>query len=445
MKFALQKLPNGETCLVDAEGNPLGQKDVDYPILHILPKLWVPAEILGRPSKRFIDGLMCEEITLTVTSSLPGDVLPDGGIEIRQPYPNRRYFVGGSKLIRNGWIIPLPLDVTEFDIEFQWRIESAAMWRVYPVDDWLVRHLMHIKLHPGKGMTYSMDGSCWPQNEGATLRTSPVTVLGFEKDDQINRERRQIIEDANLIYSEGVQKDELAGYFLEERVDITGIPLEQVWSIDAFQDEQLHEVQQTTTLKQDVMAHRANGPIEMPAELFVEAVKLAEDIPFDEDSDFSKSVAGVLGGMERHPAMKLLCEWWETVRPEGEPFKPGSVMPLVRIRDDGEYWWGYHEIPNVSVSKFNPSGRDVARIGDLMLVLFQASQENAVFDNSGMTILLPSGEPYNTIGIGKEQVLAGEWDEAWYCLSALASFRRRFSSAWDYLNTTEATTVEKEA
>jgi len=36
---------------------------------------------------------------------------------------------------------------------------------------------------------------------------------------------------------------ELAGYFLEDQVDITGVPLEQAWSIDAFQEEQLHEVQ----------------------------------------------------------------------------------------------------------------------------------------------------------------------------------------------------------
>ena len=68
MKFALQRLPNGQTQMVDANGNPLGQGDADRPILHILPKLWVPAEILGHPNERFDDGLMCEEITLKMTS-----------------------------------------------------------------------------------------------------------------------------------------------------------------------------------------------------------------------------------------------------------------------------------------------------------------------------------------------------------------------------------------
>jgi|GEM_PF-2401338 hypothetical protein len=434
MKYALQKLPNGQTQMVDANGHPLGGADADRPILHILPKLWVPAEILGHPNKRFDDGLMCEEITLTVTSTLPIDVMPEGGIEIRQPYPNRRYFVGGSKLIRNGWIVPIPADVTEFDIEFQWHIESAAMWRVYPKDDWEVRHLIHIKLHPGKGITYSMDGSCWPEREGPAMRITPVSVLGFEEEDQIKRDRRQIIKDCDLIYTDGDLKGELAGYFLEEQVDITGIPLEQAWTIDAFQEEQLHEVRQTAILTQDIEAHRANGPVEMPAELFLRAIDHAEKVAFGKKSKFAKSILGVPGGMEQHPAMKLLCDWWESVRPEGEPFKPGMAMPLVRVRDDGEYWWGDREVPNSPVNGFNPSGRDAARIGDQILVLFQAQQENAVFDNDGMTVFLPSGEQFSTIGIDKEQFLNGESDEAWACLNALASFPVRFPLAWEFLN-----------
>lgn len=435
MKHALQRLPNGETRIVDANGDPLGNGDVDRPVLHVLPKLFVPAEMLGRHSRDF-DGLMHEEITLTVTSSLPIDVQPEGGIEIRQPYPNRRYFVGGSKLIRNGWIVPIPVDVTEFDIEFQWRIESAAMWHVFPRDDWQVRHLIHIKLHPGKGITYSMDGSCWPQREGPAMRISPVSVLGFEKEDQIDRDQRQIVKDSDLIYTDGELKGELAGYFLEERVDITGVPLEQAWSIDAFQEEQLHEVRQTAIFTQDIEVHRANGPVEMPAELFLQAIDHAKKVAFGKKSKFAKTIAGVPGGMEQHPAMKLLCDWWETVRPEGEPFKPGMAMPLVRVRDDGEYWWGDRQVPNSPINGFNPSGRNAARIGDLILVLFQAQQENAVFDNNGMTVLLPNGERFSTIGIDKEQYLNGESDEAWACLDALASFPACFPSAWAFLNKT---------
>lgn len=181
MQYALKTLPNSKSEIVDANGNPLGKRDADRPVLHILPKLWVPAELLGRSKKHF-GGLLCEDIVLTVTSTLPIDLVPEGGIQIRQPYPNRRYFVGGSKLIRLGWIVPIPADVTKFDIEFKWYTDSPAFCDAYLRDDWTVRHLMHVELHSGQGVTYSMDGSCWPGTKD-TKRITPVSVLGIEKED----------------------------------------------------------------------------------------------------------------------------------------------------------------------------------------------------------------------------------------------------------------------
>lgn len=436
MKFALQTLPNGESRIVDASGNPPGNGDADRPVFHVLPKLFVPTEMLASPSRAF-SGLECENVSLEVSSSLPAGIEPMGGVIIRQPYPNRRYFVGGSSLIRNGWVVPLALDTGAFDVEFRWILEGPGVWQMLRHDEWEVRHVIHITLHPGRGMTYSMDSASWPERGGPAMHFSPVSHLGADNDPEM-RSRRKIVRDCELFYQDenGRPSDELAGYFLEERVDITGVPLERAWTIDAFEEEQLHEVQQCAVFAHDNEAHQINGPVEMPAELFVQAVKLVEDIPFERDSDFARSVAGVPGGLERHPAMKLLCEWWESVRPSGEPFRPGSAMPMIRVRDDGQYWWGHHEIPNVPVAEFNRSGRDVARIGNLMLMLFQATQEVARFDTHGMHILLPSGEPYNTIGVGKEEFIAGEYDEAWYCLNALASFRERFPAAWAFINRT---------
>ncbi len=432
MKYVQQTLPNGETRMVDATGKPLAKGDADRPLLHVLPKLLVPVDALGKSYLRDQSLIWRDHITLTVTSSLPGGIAPEGGIQVRQPYPNQRYFVGGSALIRNGWLVPLPLDVIEFDITFVWQIEAA--WQVFRQDDWEIKHVIHVKLHPGKGMMYSMDSSCWPQPDGPTRRFGPVSRLGIEDDDPAEGGRRQIIKSSDLVYTGGEMAGELAGYYLEEQVDITGIPRDQAWTVDAFQEEQIHEVKHTAILKEDNDVHRKNGPVEMPPELLVRAIKLAQEVPFERDSEFGKSIAGIPGGMERHPAMRLLCDWWETVRPAGEPFKPGAAMPLVRVRDDGEYWWGYYETPNIAVEDFNPNGRDVARIGDLALVLFYATQEVAEFDDNGMTILLPSGEPYSTIGVDKESFLRGEVDEAWYCLRGLKAFPSRFPAAWEFLN-----------
>lgn len=263
-------------------------------------------------------------------------------------------------------------------------------------------------------------------------------LLGLSEESKVDSAQRKIVRTSDLIFTAGPQKGELAGYSIVEKIEITGVPLEQAYTIDAYQDEQLHEIEQTALFTKDNEAHRANGPIEMPAEVFLKAVSLAEQIPFDKDSDFAKVVAGLPDGLERHPAMLTLCDWWVSARPQGEPFTPGSAMPMVRAQNDGQYWFGHHDIPNAPVERFNPSGRDIARIGDQMLILFQATQRSAVFgpDDFGMTIMLPSGEAYNEIGIDKSRWLNGDWDEAWYCLSALASFRKRFPAAWQYLNKT---------
>lgn len=127
-------------------------------------------------------------------------------------------------------------------------------------------------------------------------------------------------------------------------------------SIDTDGDEQPQKVEQTTTFTQANEAHRANALIEMPAQVLIEAIKMAEHIRFDKDSKFRQSIEGVPGGMERHPALRMLCLWWGSVRPEDEPYPPGVPELFVRVRDDGEYWNGYYEAPNVEIDGCNPGG-----------------------------------------------------------------------------------------
>jgi hypothetical protein len=390
---------------------------VERPSLHIVPQLCVPLSALET-------GLVCRDmISLTMTCSLPDEVTPAGGIKIRQPYPNQEIFVGGARLMRNGWLVPIASDVAEFDIELHWRIQLSVdvsiVSRVVPIE-WHIQHVMHVKLERGTGFTYSMDDACWPHRQ----RISPVTPMARYQCDLPGREitkdpRRQVVEESDLV----------SGYFIEENLDITGITREEAWTIDAFQNERLHEdVCHAFIRSYDNEAHRANGPVEMPPELLLQAIKLVQQIPFDDESDFSKTIQGVPGGYERHPAMKLLCDWWETVRPEGEPCRPGMAMPLARVCDNGQYEW-----PPVRIDGFNKCGRDAARIGDFILVLFQAKDEHAAFDDDGMHVVAPSGRHLYTVGYDKEQFLNGEVYEAWYCLEALADFPELFPLAWDFL------------
>lgn len=421
MQYATEIGPDGKRRVIDAHGRPLGNDDADRPLLHVLPKLLVPTEaIVGK------DKLTCAQVELEIKTSLLGSIIPDGGIVIRQPYPNRRYFVGGCTMIRNGWLVPLPLEQTEFVLKFIWR--CAGPKRLLQGDRWEVRHLIHVKLQPGSGITYSMDAASWPAREVAAIHLSPTSRLGLSG--------HEAYPEARTIIRQGKLSDEAGsppyGHFVEEAVNIVGIPLAQAWTIDAFQDEQAHEIRQVVTFDHSNEAHRRNAVVEMPPRVLMDAITLALKIPFGKGSKFDPGAGGT---PEDHPAMQLLSTWWKAVCPDGQPYGAGSAMPLVRVQDDGQYWWGDHEVPQTAIERFGFGAENTARIGDLMLVLFHARQETATYkaDAGVMTTYLPSGAPFNDVAMLPEQFEKRQYDEAWFCLRALTAFPSRFPAAWRYL------------
>ena len=82
----------------------------------------------------------------------------------------------------------------------------------------------------------------------------------------------------------------------------------------------------------------------------------------------------------------------------------------------------------------NPDGTDCARVGDALLVLFYAEQAAASWGEDGVTIYLPSGDPYMTVGVDHEDFAVGGYDEAWYSLEALRAFPERFPALWAALS-----------
>jgi len=346
MQHALKITADGKSSIVTTDGQELGHGDVTQRVLHVLPKLYVDPEafsILTKEAK--------ESLIVNITSNIGVDLTPPGGIIVRQPYPNQHYFVGGSREIRNGWIVPIPNEVNEFDIEISWHIGHTQ--QLTNTDEWEVRHKIHAVLIPSADNTYSMDTTCWPAYRYRPTLPAPAAPfrpalpappsmlgIGFENYSQDDFVGRQILQQYALI-DEEEESNTPVGYYLEEEICIPGIKMNQAWSIDAFQEEQLHEVTQGTKFATGNEQHRLNAQIEMPAGLLVEAVKLASAIPFEKDSDFDKSIAGKKGGCESHPALKLLADWWTEHRPVQTPHKVGFAMPWIRVRDDGEYFCGH--------------------------------------------------------------------------------------------------------
>lgn len=72
----------------------------------------------------------------------------------------------------------------------------------------------------------------------------------------------------------------MLGVTFREEMRIPTIPYEQATSIHLYQKQQLHEVVQVTdfTLLND--EHKANGALEMPARVLLDAISLAAKVPY---------------------------------------------------------------------------------------------------------------------------------------------------------------------
>lgn len=416
MRIARETRPDGTSRLIDAQGQPLGVGDIDQPMLHVIPRLFVPDALFLREIRARLTLAVRSEDGLPIA---PDPDAADGGVVVRNPYPNARYFVGGSHAHRNGWLVPLADGCAKRVFCFRWTLQDA--WEVgFPEDDIDIAHHITVLLRPGAGRLYTMDTSCWPDD--ARIQTSMdwfITPLVSPS--------QETPSDPAWQFRDGERR-------LTEEAAVPGIPREQAYVLEAFEEENLHEISQTAIFPEDDPdreAHRANAPVEMPAALFVQAVHLARQEP---ETPRWPETPCAPASCERHPAVRLFCDWWDTARPAGEPLRPGSFMLWTRVQADGKYWAGYHETPNAPVQDFNPDGTDCARVGDALLILFQAEQASALWDEYGVTIRLPSGELYNEIGVTREDFESGAYDEARYGLEALKAFPERFPAVWAVLS-----------
>ncbi|ODP35106.1 hypothetical protein [Pandoraea sp. ISTKB] len=427
MQVAAKVLEGGEVVAIGADGKPFGEGDVDCRMLHVLPKFFAPATCAQY--------IRSHPVELQVKCSF-GEVVPDGGIKIRQPYPNQRYFVGGSETLRNGWLVKIPEGVAEFELEFVWIFSKASGWTDFEV--WRVEHAIQVQLLPGEKNVYTMDAACWPYNaETQAKPRSAVTLAGVYEDGPDAYEERDIISISHEFRSsDGERGDSVLAccYRIEERLGIPSIAYEKAWTLHAFQDEQLHEVGQDGAFNPaDDLAHSANAEIELPAQIFLDAIRLAQSVPFDAQSEFGLKCKGVMGGCESHPALKLLTEWWAAHCSDAAPLGAGSVMPWVRVRDDGLYWCGDRQVPNMPVDSFGSVKAAAALIGKSVLLHFSAAAQHFTFDANGVNVRYVTGEIDFSIGVDESEVRSGEFDQAWEALGALANFPYHFSAAYSEL------------
>lgn len=176
--------------------------------------------------------------------------------------------------------------------------------------------------------------------------------------------------------------------------------------------------------------HKKNASVELPAQVFAEAIRLAETVDFAPGSQFLESATRTLGGYEQHPALLLLSDWWERNRVDGRSMKCGYAMPWVTA-GNGRYRCGYHQTPNESMALFECWAPSIARVGDQVIVEFFAAQTIDMFDEHvGLVVYHADGQAVGNASASREALESGGHDEAWYSLLALAAFRQRFPTVY---------------
>lgn len=426
MQTAVVVRPDGTTLQVRADGSEVGSGDLDRKVLHLLPKLMLDSYTLS--------GLDLASVSLEVISPLGSVLAPEGGVRVRQPYPNQSYLVGGSATMRHGWCVPADDLPDQFGVEFRWTFKGCNPF--IKGMDWVVRHLLHINRLPGQHRTHTMAVYNWPNRAG---EAAPLyrAATAFARQSQFTdayRNNRQI----RSITASWNDAGEQVGFVIDEGFSMPAIPYEQATAIGDFAELQLHELPQTTHYTAFEQEHRANGVVELPADLLLRAINLAIDVPYSQEQDVQAFALGTspMGRLEQHPALRLLCEWWEQNRKD----KPGAmsaglVMPHVRVLDDEEYWCAYLECPPSPITSMAACAESAATCGDGVLVQFLASVKHSTFSNGCLDVHLADGRSWTEVGVSRGDVESGEYDEAWYSLEALSGFPDHFPAAYENLVT----------
>lgn len=120
-----------------------------------------------------------------------------------------------------------------------------------------------------------------------------------------------------------------------------------------------------------------NACIEIPANIFQQSVELARSINFTK-----KNPNDVLywSDWETHPAVKLVCDWWNANAPEDDLRCAGSFHIKVRV-DKGKY---YTELDPDSrleaVCNEDDAAEYHARYGDYFLIAFLKNKQDYTVD-----------------------------------------------------------------
>lgn len=408
MKYAVVKLGN-TPVLVTADGNLVPHKDETEWTFHVLPTLYLP---------NFSDSEPPETIKLLVSSPELGDaVLPDGGIVIRQPYPNPDYYVAGTAERKMGWSVKLTSDLTTIHLVLDWEF-SAEGCLIWETGIYKLRHELEFKLQPTRqGHVYSMDVPSWKNGLSSGI-SKPIAVIDERDFEPLNSHGSE----QQFSFEYIAEPDFCNQILIKQFLFLPSCAWSDLASDEFEEMRLLRDIEQTATFTKYVEDHRRNACCEIPASVVHRAIALAREVPLRQGSLY-------FSNYEAHPAMICLSQWWNQ-NATVESYRCAAHAKLwVRVEDDDEYWCGYDEEPNRSVKQGVSNPQCVARWGNLLLFEFAKAHNQIYYDDGCLVCPSVDGDIFEMVdGIDLE-----EYHPAWYGLVALQQFPERFPIAWEAL------------
>lgn len=173
--------------------------------------------------------------------------------------------------------------------------------------------------------------------------------------------------------------------------------------------------------------HRQNASLELPTSLIVEAIHLARTVSFHDGAEFGWGRGA--GNCERHPAMRMLTDWWNATAPQDFCT---AAFAATFVSRNGEYLCPCPDMLGPAmVGQQNPDC--AARVGDHLLIQFVRSYANGARHGAGWRFFDVGGALWLDVAVADD-----ERDEAYYCLVALAKLPDAFPDTWRTLNVAAA-------
>lgn len=389
--------------LLNPQGEIIKTSDADRRMLHIFPALY-----LTTPMLRY--ALEPKNIRLSVSTDQTG-WSPEpvaGPIQISQCIPNRGYMVGGDMNTRYGWLVQVPEAAgnhLRFCLEWQIGLESLMKQQT-------IRHELDVTLQPGRFHCWSMDSCAWHRVYTFAPHKKPLDIAP-----RTPFPTRAFSPHRNI----HLEKTGAHGFTYQESMDLPAIPYSDLAYLDDFEEKQLHELERASHITHKV-DHPENAITEIPLALFVQAVRLTQDIPIKKDIP-------AIG----HPAIRLLTDWWNSCFSD-QTEKAVSLMIWVRVDQTDYYRCGYREFPNRHIDEFAETKTAQARVGDEILIQFMRGIRTAdIGDDGWVKITLVNEARQDVI-----DTHSTDDNESWYGWTALCQFPEQYPELWASMTTDHA-------